>query len=1393
MNDPIAIVGMACRFPGAPDYREFWSNLCEGRESVVRVSHQELALAGVDEETLRDPMFVPAGGCLDNPLGFDGTFFGYSPAEGAAIDPQHRVFLETCLHALEDGGIDPQRFDGRISIHAGASRNTYERQYSQGALSPTQRELGNEKDHLATRVAYKLGLTGSAVTVQTACSTSLVAIHYACAELLSGNAAAALAGGVSLRFPHAAGYLHEPGGIASRDGHCRPFDAAADGTVRGSGVGVVVLRRLRDALGAGDPIHAVILGTAVNNDGAVKAGYSAPGVRGQEEVIVAARQRAGVRPDAIGYVEAHGTATPLGDPIEVRALARAFDLDGDRGEVRLGAVKGNVGHLDAAAGVAGLIKVALIAKHGLLPPTLHYEAPNPELRLEETPFVVQRELSAWTGPSPRTAAVSSFGMGGTNAHAVLCEPPSEPAAQHRPLRSQLVLVTSRSEEGAQGTASNLAEHCEGARPNLDDIAWTTQVGRPHRSFRSARVCQPTSLLADLRKLSEATPRKALEDPRVALLFPGQGVGSNGMLGESYRRWPALKEDVDRCCGILGGGTGEAVLAALTSRCGVDAAWWTDTANVQPTLFVAEHALALFLGRLGVKASGCWVGHSLGELVGALASGVFSERSALEFVVERGRLMASVPSGGMAAVAAAVDEVRDWLPPDLDVAAVNAPDRTVVSGPESSLASFVAAAESRRVSCRKLAVESAFHSRLMEDAVEGVEKAAAAAGLRRPEHPFLSTLSGGWVDEEAAMPSYWARQIRDPVRFGQAIEQIGGRANVFVEVGPGSTLTGLARRTLRGDNVAFVSALSSSGDDADALLNAIGQLWSWGVEVDWRQLSGEGRRVHLPGNRFVRVQHVPAPAAKRSQGPGSIYTPLWQALTPLSGEPTESDRFVLVGAPDGIREATATVLREGGHRVDLVKPGPSAELPAGGQEAGRIVYLASAEKGRHKTAGFDELLDLAHAVSRQRFGVRSLDVVGRHIHCLESSDAPRPEAALIRGLTLVLPQEMPGLGCRLIEVADDPFDPHALVRELLCRNGPPEVALRGGNRWMRRFVPLGESGAGGLRKGGRYAVLGADGRIGRVLVPHLRERWQAQVAAVARSGGESDEGSTSLRFASDIGRPGAVRDVLLRVHQRLGGIDAVFHLAGVTVGPSLREIRDLDRDAAAEQWPAKVRGTRELAAMAAELDVPLCVAFSSLASVLGGVELGAYAAANAFQDAIAQTAGRTRPGCWLTIGWDAWAFEGDRALPGFGSALRRSALSPEAGMRAFEKAVTLAGAYPYLAVGQDVHERMGRWLGDRAPGGGAVRAEARSSANGDGRADVALDAIATVLGVQGIDPADSFSDLGGDSLQAIQLVGEIFDRLGVEVGVRTIFETANVGEFCEHVAGLGEPQRPAPGP
>lgn len=891
----IAVIGLAGRFPKAKNIEAFWENLKNGVEAVSFFSDEEMHEAGV-----RIPAdtsnYVKARAVLEEADKFDADFFGMNPKEAEITDPQHRIFLECAWEALEDAGYAGKREDRVVGVYAGMSMNTYllSNLYSRPDVMDLAGTypimLGNDKDYLTTRVSYKLNLRGPSVNVQTACSTSLVAVCVACEQLLNYQCDMALAGGVSVTFPQKRGSIYQEGGISSPDGHCRAFDANARGTVAGDGVGIVLLKRLGDAVQDGDHIYAVIKGFATNNDGSLKAGFTAPSPDGQAEVIALAQAVAGINPESIGYVVAHGTGTPLGDPIEVDGLTKAFRAGTDaRQFCALTSVKPNIGHLDAAAGIAGLINGILAVYHRQIPPSLHFEAPNPKINFATSPFFVNQQLRDWVAAtdSPRRAAVSAFGIGGTNAHVIVEEAPQPPPSLPSP-GSSLLLLSAKTSSALDKASERLAAHLENnGRGSIADAAYTLAVGRGAFEERRAIVCRERiDAVASVRTLdpNRVISGTARAKPPVAFMFPGQGAQHVNMGLEVYRTERVFREQIDGCAETLHSHLGLDLRDVLYPKSGKSeeaSQRLLQTAIAQPALFTIEYALAKLWLSWGLEPHSL-IGHSIGEYVAACLAGVFSLKDALGLVALRGSLMQRMPKGAMLAVRLPESEIKPWLAGEISLAALNSPGNCVLSGPIEAMERLAEKLQAAGIASQRLHTSHAFHSAMMDPIRNAFAQAVQRIHLRIPRIPYVSNLTGGWITaEQAASPAYWADHLRQTVRFADGLTALLQESElVLLECGPGRTLSSFAKQhpARRPDQAVAASLPRAKADESDdywAILYAAGQLWTAGVDIDWQTFYGKDRRrrVSLPTYPFDRKRYWVEPGRViESANSRSVATP-----------------------------------------------------------------------------------------------------------------------------------------------------------------------------------------------------------------------------------------------------------------------------------------------------------------------------------------------------------------------------------------------------------------------------------------------------------------------------------------------------------------------------------------
>ena len=1283
--EPIAIVGLAVRAPGAADARQFWQNLIDGRESVRRFTREEQLAAGATEADLDNPSWVSAAPVLDQLEYFDAELFGMTPREAELADPQHRLFLECSLTALEDAGYDPARYDGPVGVYAGTGHVKYEwlnlrtnRKLWAGDAGQLSVTTVNSPDYVATQVSYRLNLRGPSLTLHTACSTSLVALHLACEALRGGECDLALAGGVSVELPHGVGYLGMEGYV-SPDGHCRPFDANASGTLWGSGAGVVVVKRLADALADGDHIRAVIRGNAVNNDGSDKVGFSAPSVTGQASVISQALEVSGIDPRTITYVEAHGTGTALGDPLEISALTSVYGpRSSDRQWCAVGSVKSNIGHLSQAAGIVGVIKAVLALEHGVVPPSLNFDKPNPEINFPETPFYVASsptKFEPYPG-QPRRAAVSSFGVGGTNAHVILEQAPERTDHPRADRPAYLLQVSAGSEAALTAAVDNLAEYLQ-QHPeiSLADAAHTLRVGRAQRPHRAAVVASASAdAVAALRDRKRRRTGVADQAPRVAFLFSGQGSQYASMGSQLYQHEPVFAAAVDECVAVLGREFRDLLFDPSAGE------QLGQTQHTQPALFVIEYALARLWQSWGVRPE-AMIGHSIGEYVAATLAGVFSVPDAVRLVAKRGALMQSLPAGAMLAVTLDESEVAPRLPEGVVIATVNGPGTCVVAGETDAITQFAEQLSAEGIGARRLRTSHAFHSPMMDPILAEFEQAVAAVPRSAPTLPFWSNVTGAPITaEQATDPAYWASHLRQPVRFGDCLASVLAQPGrwALLECGPGRQLAGLARlQVAKGELAPLPSLATDPAAELTHVYTAAGSLWTVGVPVDVGRDAAPARRIPLPTYPFQRQRYwsdpdpepePSAPVAAQPVGPlperDRFAVPVWQQLPPETRTDDLSHCVVVTAGPRG--QALAGRLRDEGVAVTEVTPDDPVDAAV---SADRIVHAAALDGApaagdpeaawQAQQVGFFHTLSLVQAIAAQGRPVR-LDLVSAGTEDPVPGSLRRPEHATLAGVARVAPLEVPGLTVRRID-ADVDTSVAAIVAELRRpADATSEVALRGGRRWGLGYEQVSVPGTEPvLREGGCYLVTGGLGGIGITVAEDLARRTRGTLVLLSRSPlperstwdeylaqhGLADRtgraiaairrmeraGATVHPVAVDATDPAALRQ--LRQSGPVKQLHGIIHAAGIA-GGGMAEVRSR-ADAEAVLTP-KLRGTLALQAAFGDLPLDFVVLCSSVTAVTGGLGQVDYCAANAFLDAYAR-AGQGFPGATVvSVNWGGWS-------------------------------------------------------------------------------------------------------------------------------------------------------------
>ncbi|WP_051759120.1 type I polyketide synthase [Herbidospora cretacea] len=1355
----IAIVGMSGRFPGASGVADLWTAIRAGRSGVTRFTDDELRAAGVPEDLLADPGYVKAGAVIDGVELFDAGFFGFSPKEAQILDPQHRLFLEHSWEALEDAGCDPTRFDGAIGVFGGSAWSSY----LQNNLVPSEVSavmgelavgLANDKDSLTTRVSHTLGLSGPSYSVQSYCSTSLVAICAAASSLAAFESDLALAGGVAVGVPHRVGYLYQQGGIAPPDGECRAFDAGGLGAPLGSGVGVVALRRLEDALADGDQIYAVIRGWAVNNDAGRKVGFTAPGVQGQAAVMAEALAAAGLAPADIDYVEAHGTGTALGDAAELAALQQVFQGE----NLLIGSVKPNVGHLDRAAGVTNLIKAALALRHGEIPPTRNLSTPNAQLSAGGARLDVVTGLRAWPRETGRIrrAGVSAFGIGGTNAHVVLEEaPPLDRPAD--PSRPQLLIWSARSAKAADELTAGLADHLAGTPGlRLGDVAHTLQAGRrvfEHRRFLVAATAEEA--VAGMRDAGAPGRAESRSDRPVGFLIPGTGEQYPGLAEDLYATEPAFRAALDECRAILrdrmngadpleemlrprdtrsGGGLG-----ALLGRDAAASTGAMPTALLHPALFSVEYALARTLIGWGVTPS-VLAGYSLGEYVAACLAGVLSLESALALVAHRAALIDTLPEGAMGAVPLGAADLTARIAragvAGVDVAAENGPDLTVLAGEPAAMEAVRALLAADGIPCRPLATGHAFHSRMMEPVRAGLTAwIAANVELSAPRIPYVSNVTGDLITEaQATDPGYWAEHMCAPVRFDAVLGTLLAQGDhALLELGPGQSLGAMVRAHRdcpRERWPLVVGALPAAADPRPAgavLAEAVGRLWLAGAPIDWPGYRRDrpAAKVGLPTYPFQRERYwIDAPAGRPAEAPRLAADPdhdhvqllesRWAAEA-LPAETHAIGRYVLFADGTGVAEALAQALHADGGEVVTVRAGASfAEVPGGftidpGSAADHVALARRLAEGGPAVVADLRLLDpdggpdgravVPLARLLDAFGDEGDDrtrvvVVTRGGQAVAPGEHADPAQAAAATLPIVGNQEYPALDCRGVDLdprASTAGHADALAAEL--RRTSPDVlaAYRNGRRHVREFVPAAEAKAAPkVRPGGTYLITGGLGDVGLLVGEHLIRAGAGRLILTSRSGPRGDGAQRLSALGAEVLTP------------RVDVTDAA------AMRTMLAELGRVDGvvHAAAETGPDTFLPLRDVTEAAVERHFGAKVTGARvLAEVLPEVDfcvvfsstsaiLGGIAFGSYSAANAALTALARRPG-WMAASWDTWSVTLERLEGGMGAPVG-APMGASMAAHSMSAAESLAALDQVIAIGRPAVVVAAGGLADRLP-------------------------------------------------------------------------------------------------
>ena len=1448
----IAVIGMAGRFPGARNISELWENLKAGKESITIFSEEELKNAGVGDFLLLDPNYVRARGIIEDADKFDASFFDFYPREVEVLDPQQRIFLECSWEALEDAGYNPEKYPGLIGVFGGVGINTYLYAFlnsNKEFISSSegyQLSIGNDKDFLSTRVSYKMNLRGPSINVQTACSTSLVATHIACMNLLNYQCDIALAGGSTISFPQKSGYYYQEGMILSSDGHCKPFDTDANGTVPGSGTGIVVLKRLSDALEDGDHIYAIIKGSAYNNDGASRVGYTAPGVNGQTEVIAAAQAMANVNPESISYIETHGTGTSMGDPIEISALTQAFrEHTNKNGFCAIGSVKSNLGHLDTASGITGLIKTALSLYHKTLVPSINYKNPNPKINFSESPFFVNTGLKEWkSNGSPLRAGVSSFGIGGTNVHVILEEAPDINLTSKK--EYGLFLLSAKSKEALNSYTKNLGQYFQNNNINTIHAAYTLAIGRKHFNERRIVVGNDRLDIAaalehlDPSKILEASQVEENESKNIVFMFSGQGSQYINMGKKLYEKEKVFKENFDYCSNYLNEIL-EVDLHKIVFTDSPDGSYdINDTEFTQPLLFVIEYSMAWLLMSWGINPESM-VGHSIGEYVAACLSGVLSLEEALRLVAFRGKLMQSLEKGAMLSLNLPEVEVQPYLINGVSLAAINSDNLTVLSGSLNNISKVEGMLTEKGINYKKLHTSHAFHSEMMDSIISEFEKEVSKINLNPPAIPYLSNVTGTWIqDYEATDPKYYSNHLRYTVRFADNMNELLKDENrVFIEVGPGNTLTTLTKNLIKAKNRLVLPSMKHPKDNFDDyafLLGSLGRLWLNGINIDWEKFYKEEdkHRISVPTYPFERKRYW-LKAGKSSSLLGGksskneldwIYVQTWKR-DELNNELGLKDhknylilskkRNVLISKLidylNSEKQSITNIIHQSNQDeecfyskddfvvmlqdLDKLNKIPDTIFCSANSKLDDKMKVP--KKASKLALRMNALIDLTRAI--KEVGITkniNIVILTNYLFDIIGSEILNIDQSLLLGVAKVVNQEFPNLKCRIIDI--DKNVNKKLVESVLdesdFENNNILTAVRNNKKWTREFenirgkVSMKDRSL--LRNNGIYLITGGLGRIGLAIAGYISENYKVKIVLLNRTSnlensGEikkrieliENKGSEILLIEGDVSDLESMQKGIDKIQKTFGKINGIFHAAGLTGDKAFQPIDYLDTENIFEQLKAKVDGINNINYLMDKSELDFVVLQSSIASVVGGVGLAAYAAANNYLNSFAEKMNREDNTKWISINWDTWNFPGEQQSA-IKSKLYKNSLLPKQGLNILDKILKTNIKGSIIVSTIDLQERIFEQdkpdkenrtdetdMHDR-PNIPTPYKEASS--------DLELDILRVwqkLLGIGKIGIYDNFFELGGNSLLGTQLVSDLRQEFQVELPLQSLFEDPTI--------------------
>lgn len=1460
----IAVIGISCKFPQSNNPDEFWKNLANENELFYFYTDDELSDLGISKELIANPNYIKVNADLENIGSFDYSFFGYTKNEADCMDPQTRILHEQVWLAFEDAGYDISSYKEKVGVYVSMSENlnwiiNNRVNPNKNVNSFYQQKLIN-KNFAHTLLSYNLDLTGPSYFIDTACSSSLSSIHIACRNLLLRECSMALAAGVSIDSTKSKGYIYEEGMIASKDGHCKAFDEKSSGAVGGNGAAVIVLKRLEDAVRDRDHIYAVIKSSAVNNDGKGKVGYTAPSVTGQSDCIKLAHKLANVSSNTISYIEAHGTGTKLGDSIEIEALNKAFNYDTTH-KCAVGSVKTNMGHLDAAAGIAGFVKTALAIKKKQIPATLHFSKSNPDINFNSGPFYVNAQLQEWisNGEHPLRAGVSSFGIGGTNAHVVMEEPPLlSKSSKSRPY--QLLVYSAKTKASLSNYQINLHQFLQN-NENIDlaDLAYTLKVGRKSFAQRDFVVFKDKD--EALYKLKEQVNTSKLQIKRnVVFMFSGQGSQYFNMAKEVYLQEQDFRILMDKGFEVLKNLTGENYKAIIgyENDDKIEPLLINKTQYTQPLLFLIEYAFASLLLKWGISPK-YMIGHSLGEYVAACISGVFSFEDGLSILVKRSSLMSEVEEGDMLEIGLSYDVIKPYINNDISVAALNTKNSVVVSGSKNDIAEFIKVLAEQGISYNILKTSHAFHSKMMDSILDDYENELSKINFSRPQHPFISNLTGKEISPEEAMsPKYWVRHLRETVNFSDGIDYLLKKGDsVFIEIGPGKALSTFCQlnENYKGNNltVGLIRHPKETKDDNQKLAESLGYLWSTGIDINWREYYSYEARNKMPAPTYSFDKHIFAshvnPFEKLA---GSdlyndkksisewFYEPSWKASRLVRNIDNQSaEKYYLIFMDDsGYGESLVQKIKKESDKIIEVRRGDRFQKKSDFQyelnisdystyeklfvelknqkiKLTNVIHLFNIDeiskicidKEIYKELGFYSVLNIAKNINElEQKEVLDFAVVTSNLQTVLGNENADSFKSISLGLINVITQENPLVNCRNIDVVstDDKAEiVENITREIQAKVFDKFVSYRLNNRWVRSYNPIQIEkpleGNTKIKNGGVYLITGGLGDLGFVHAKYLLEKYNASLILLGRTVFSSTVDSEKQvnydrlqtleklgnvqYYHADINNLNDVQKVIQQGELVYGQINGIIHTAGIIKGKSFRSINFLKVEDCEKQFEPKVEGVQVLAKIFKDRTLDFCLFSSSLSSVLGGKEFGAYASANTFMDYFSYTGKISNS---ISVNYDGLGFEENS---------KSGLLTSSNIIDVFERVLSIENMPQIIISTSSLDKRLSKWVDqlETNPGENTENLSEITSDEFDRsgltnkytKPDTPVEEKLSELfeelfGYKNIGTEDDFFELGGNSLMAITLSNRIYKTFNVELAIEDFFEKPNIKELAKEI-------------